>query len=102
MEKLTLTSIQLPDNAIYVPLGCEAPILKPRWGSMLGVVDGGLAPVPWEDLDAALVQEVQRESSGYTLDVLKGQLQRRDTVETTPSCMTLLPPTPHAMYLILV
>ena len=40
---------------------------------MLSVVDGGLAPVPWEDLDPAMVQEIQRESSGYTLGVLKIQ-----------------------------
>ena len=46
LEKLTLTSTQLPDDAIYVPLGRKPPIGKPRWGSMLSVVDGGLAPVP--------------------------------------------------------
>ena len=51
---------------------------------MLSVVDGGLAEVPWEDLDPALVQEIQRESSGYTLDVLKDHLRPRDAVETTP------------------
>ena len=51
---------------------------------MLRVVDGSLAPVPWEVLDPAMVQEIQRESSGYTLDVLKNQLQPRDAVETTP------------------
>ena len=31
-----------------------------------------------------MVQEIQRESSGYTLDVLKNQLRPRDAVETTP------------------
>ena len=31
-----------------------------------------------------MVHEVQRESSGYTLDVLKNQLQPQDAVETTP------------------
>ena len=41
---------------------------------MLSVVDGSLAPVPWKRLDPAMVQEIQRESSGYTLDVLKTQL----------------------------
>ena len=41
---------------------------------MLNVVDGGLAPVPWEDLDSAMVQEIQSESSGFTLDVLKNHL----------------------------
>ena len=40
LDKLTLTSIQLPDDAIYVPLGCITPIVKPGWGSMLSVVDG--------------------------------------------------------------
>ena len=40
--------------------------------------------MPWEDLDPAMVQKIQRESSGYTLDVLKNQLRPRDAVETTP------------------
>ena len=51
---------------------------------MLSVVDRGLASVPREVLDPARVQEFERESSGYTLDVLKGQLRPRDAVETTP------------------
>ena len=84
MDKLTLTSIQLPDDAIYVPLGRKTPIGKPTWRSMLSVVDGGLAPVPWEDLDPAMVQKIQRESNCYTLDVLKKQLRPPDAVETTP------------------
>ena len=84
LDKLTLTSIQLPDDAIYVPLGRKTPIRKPGWGSMLSVVDGSPAPVPSEDLDSAMVQEIQRESSGYPLDVLKNQLPPGDTVETTP------------------
>ena len=84
LDKLTLTSIQLPDDAIYVPLGRKTPIGKPGWGSMLSVVDGGLASVPWEDLVPAIVQEIQLESSGYTPNVLKNQLRPRDAVETTP------------------
>ena len=63
LDKLMLNSIQLPDDAIYVPLGRKTPIGKPRWGSMLSVVDGSLAPVPWEDLDPAMVQEIQCEST---------------------------------------
>ena len=50
---------------------------------MLSVVHAGLAPVPWADLDPAMVQEDQRGSSGYTLDVLQDQLRPRDAVETT-------------------
>ena len=46
LDRLTITSIQLPDDAIYVPLGRKTPIRKPGWGSMLSVVDGSLAPVP--------------------------------------------------------
>ena len=59
LDKLTPTSIQLPDDAIYVPLGRMTPIGKPGWGSMLSVVDGSLAPVPWENWDPATVQEIQ-------------------------------------------
>ena len=84
LHKLTLTSIQLPDDAIYEPLGRKTPIRKPGWGSMLSVVDGSLAPVPWEDLDSAMVQKIQGESSGFTLDVLKNHLRPRDAVQTIP------------------
>ena len=84
LDKLTLTSIQVPDDAIYVPLGRKTPIGKPGWGSMPSVVDGCLAPVPLKDLGSAMVQEIQRESSGFTLDVLKNQIRPRDAVETTP------------------
>ena len=84
LDKLTLTSIQLPDDVIYVLLGPKTPIRKPGCVSMLSVVDGGLARVPLEDLDPAMVQEIQRESSGYTLDVLKNQLRPRDAAEKTP------------------
>ena len=31
---------------------------------MLSLVDEGLAPVPSEDLDPAMVQEIPRDSSG--------------------------------------
>ena len=51
---------------------------------MLSIVDGGLAPVPQEDLDPAMVQEIQGESSSYTLDVLKDRLRPRDAMQTTP------------------
>ena len=83
LDKLTLTSIQLPADDIYVPLGRKTPIGKPGSGSMLSVVDGGLAPVPWEGLDPAIVWQIQRENNGYTLDVLKSQLRPRDAVEMT-------------------
>ena len=35
VDKLTLTSVQLPDDVIYVPVGRKKPIGKPGWGSML-------------------------------------------------------------------
>ena len=40
--------------------------------------------MPWDDLDAAMVQDIRRESSGFTLDVLKNHLPPRDVVETFP------------------
>ena len=84
LDNLMLTSVQLPDDAIYVALGRTTPIGKPDCQSMLSVVDGGLTPVPWEDLDRAMVQEIQRESDGYALSVLKDRLRPQDAVETTP------------------
>ena len=71
MEKLTLTSTQLPDNAIYVPLGRKTPIGKLGCRSMLSVMDGSLAQVSWEDSDPGMVQIIQRESTGCTFDILK-------------------------------
>ena len=50
---------------------------------MLSVVDGGLTSVIWEDLDPTMVQEIQRESNGYILSVLKDRLRPQDAVETT-------------------
>ena len=49
LDILRLRSVELADDAIYVPLVSKTPIGKPRWESMLNVVDGGLAPVPWKD-----------------------------------------------------
>ena len=46
LDKLTLSSVQLPDDAIYVALDRKTRIGKAGWGSMLSVVDRGLAPVP--------------------------------------------------------
>ena len=61
LDKLTLSSLQMPDDAIYMPLGRKTPIWKPGWGGMLNVVDGALVPVPWKELDPAMVQEIRRE-----------------------------------------
>ena len=67
LDRLTISSVRLPDEAIYVPLGRKTPIGKPGWGSMLSVVDEGLTSIPWEDLDPTLVQAIQRESDGLAL-----------------------------------
>ena len=63
LDRLTISSVWLPDEAIYVPLGRKTPIGKRRWGSMLSVVDGGLTSIFWEDLDSTLVHAIQRESN---------------------------------------
>ena len=84
LDRLTISSVPLPDEAIYVPLGRKTPIGKPGWGSMLSVVDGGLTSIPWEDLDPTLVQAIQRESDGLALGDLKDRLRPQDAVETTP------------------
>ena len=51
---------------------------------MLSVVDMGLTPVPWEDLDPAMVQEIECESDSYPLSVLKDGLGPQNAVVTTP------------------
>ena len=84
LDRLTISSVRLPDEAIYVPLGRKTPIGKPGWGSMLSVVDGGLTSIPWEDLDPTLVQAIQRESDGLALGDLKDRLRPQDAVEATP------------------
>ena len=54
-----------------------------------------------------MVQEIQRKSSGYTLDVLKNQLRPREAVEIIPGgdkfiVSETVAPTPPAAYLILM
>ena len=84
LDRLTISSVRLPDEAIYVPLGRKTHIGKPGWGSMLSVVDGGLASIPWEDLDSTLVQAIQQESNRLALGDLKDRLQPQDPIETIP------------------
>ena len=35
LDRLTISSVRLPDEAIYMPQGRKTPIGKPGWGSML-------------------------------------------------------------------
>ena len=84
LDRLTISPVRLPDEAIYVPLERKTPIGKPGRGSMLSVVDGGLTSIPWEDLDSTLVQAIQRESNGLTLGDLKDRLRPQDAIETIP------------------
>ena len=84
LDRLAISSVRLPDEAIYVPLGRKTPIGKPGWGSMLSVVDGSLTSIPWEDLDPTLIPAIQRESDGLALGDLKDRLRPQDAVETTP------------------
>ena len=84
LDRLTISSVRLPDEAIYVPLGRKTPIGKPGWGSMLSVVDRGLTSTRWEDLDPTLVQAIQRESGRLALGDLKDRLRPQHAVETTP------------------
>ena len=84
LDRLTISSVRLPDEAIYVPLGRRTSIGKPGWGSMLSVVDEGLTSVPWEDLDSTLIQAIQRESNGHALGDLKDRLRPQDAIETIP------------------
>ena len=67
-----------------MPLGRKTPIGKPRWGSMLSVVDGGLTSIPWEDVDSNLVQAIQQASDGLALGYLKDRLQSQDAIQTIP------------------
>ena len=84
LDRLTISSVRLPDEAIYVPPGRNTPIGKPGWGSMLSVIDGGLTFNPWEDLDSTLVPAIQRESDGLALGDLKDRLRPQDAIETIP------------------
>ena len=81
LDRLTIISLQLPDEAIYVPLGRKTPIGKPGWGSMLSVVDGSVASILSEDLDSTLVQTFQPKSDGLALGDLKDPLQPQDAIE---------------------
>ena len=84
LDRVTISSVPLLDEAIYVPLGRNTPIGKPGGGSMHSVVDGGLTSIPWEDLNSILVQAIQRVSDGLTLGDLKDRLRPQDAIETIP------------------
>ena len=84
LDRLTTTSVQLPDEAIYVPLGRNTPIGKPGWGSMLSVVDHSLTSIPPEDLDSTLTQTIQRQSDGLALGDPKDRLRPQDAIEAIP------------------
>ena len=84
LDRLTISSVRLPDEAIYVSLGRKTPIGKHGWGSMLSVVDRGLTSISWEDLDSALVQAIQRESDGLALGDLKNRLRPQGAIDTIP------------------
>ena len=84
LDRLTITSVQLPDEPIYVPLGRKTPIRKPGWQSMLNVVDGSLASILWEDLDSKLVWTIQRESDGLALGDVKDLPRPQDAIEAIP------------------
>ena len=64
--RLTISSVRLPDEAVYVPLGRKTPIGKPGWGSMLSVVDGGLTSVPSVRLWSRLYNEKATDSPWVT------------------------------------
>ena len=84
LDRLTISSVRLLDEAIYVSLRRKTPMGKPGWGSMLSVVDGGLTSLPWEDLDSTLVEAIQPESDGLTLGNLKDRLRSQAAIETIP------------------
>ena len=84
LDRLTISSVRLPDEAIYVPLGRKTPMRKPGWGSMLSVADGGLTSIPWENPDPTLVEAIQRESNGLALGAMKDRLRPQDAIETIP------------------
>ena len=84
LDRLTISSVRLPDEAIFVPVRRKTPIGKPGWGSMLSVVDRGLTSIPPEDLDSTLVEAIQRESKGLTLGDLKDRLRPQYAIETIP------------------
>ena len=66
LDRRTISSVRLPDEAIYVPLGRKTPIGKPGWGSMLGVVDGGLTSIIWTRLWSGLYSEKAMDSPWVT------------------------------------
>ena len=84
LDRLTITPVQLLDEAIYVPVGRKTPIGKPGLGSILSLVDGSLTSIPWEDLDSTLVQTIQRERDGLALGDLKDRLRPQDAIEAIP------------------
>ena len=69
LDRLTISSVRLPDEAIYVPLGRKTPIGKPGWGRMPSVVDGGLTSTTgriWTRLWSRLYKEKAMDAPWVT------------------------------------
>ena len=69
LDKLTISSVRLPDEAIYVPLGRKTPIGKPGRGSLLSVWTEVLPPTPgrtWTRLWSRLYNEKAMDSRWVT------------------------------------
>ena len=69
LDKLTISSVRLPDEAIYVPLGRKTPIGKPGWGVCSAWWTEVLPPSPgktWTLLWSRLYNEKAMDSPWVT------------------------------------
>ena len=55
LDRMTITTVQLPDVENYLPRGGKKPMKRPGWSSTLTLIDGTLCPVPSKDLNPQLL-----------------------------------------------
>jgi hypothetical protein len=69
LDRLSVDIIYLPDVPLYVSDKAKKPLPKPKWTSMISLIDGKL--VRPEELDKSVVKLIQRMSKNFGLLDLK-------------------------------
>ena len=91
LERLVVSTITVPDMAIYIAKGDQKPFKKPDWTSHLSLIDGKINCVPCEDLDYLLLSCCMNTRGGVwmtrrkkSLPISRSPPELRHTLATVP------------------
>ena len=71
LEQLTLQRVPLPDCHLYILDGASKPLAAPKWGSVIGVVEGAAMQIPIEELHHPTVKGLTKMNRGWSVEELK-------------------------------